>query len=471
MRFDLKGTDSTAWYRREYSLIAAIGALYLALMDKYSAFYLDNSWFLSFSHSFWVDHVPGDGFMLSVFPSGMGGVVAFGKLAAFVQGAALNFLGWSLTNAILLSVAFTLTSLVLWAQTCRRLGYSANFTLCYVALLGFSEPFVSVSQQARYEFLLVFLLALSFWLAAHEQIFFAVFIAALAAEIEPVGIVVVLAMVTFLLSSNIRKSARPPRMLLSILSGAAAAAGVYFLLHPHIVSVMRSTDWGSFHDREVAWPGGFVTAYYLVFRRHFPELAVVVAAIAACVLPGKRRLLRDWPALCVGVLVVASCVLRWPNTNYFCVIAPFLCLFLIQVFYAERYRVLILAVIVLFTVPQYAWRYQIWSSRRAGVLQREQREVSAAIDRAAVAIGKPPEEVRILGNYTLWFAHPHRFVNLNRLIVTPSVLRDADLIVCFDRPVNPPSTQDISCPELEGVEEFEAMGIRNGEVRVLRRVR
>jgi hypothetical protein len=67
--------DTAAWFQRsEYVLIALLGLLYLALMGKYGALELDNIWFLSFSHSFWVDHISTDGFMLSTFPSGMGGV-------------------------------------------------------------------------------------------------------------------------------------------------------------------------------------------------------------------------------------------------------------------------------------------------------------------------------------------------------------------------------------------------------------
>jgi hypothetical protein len=460
--------------RGEYVLIALLGLLYLALMGKYSALELDNIWFLSFSHSFWVDHISTDGFMLSTFPSGMGGVVAFGKIAAFLQGSVLNVVGWSLTHAILISIFFTLCSLVLFAQTCRQLGFSANFTLCYVALLGFSEPFVAVSQRARYEFLIVFMMAVALWLAARQRPALAVFAAALATEIEPVGVVVVLATVTFLFSSEIRdKTLRPSRLILSMLAGMAAAVVVYCLLHPDIVSVLRSADWVTFKKRPAPWPGGFVAAYYFAYRRHLPELAVVLIAGVMSLRPGKRHLLAKWPALCVGVIAVAGSVLRWPNPEYFCLIAPFLCLFVLQVFYVDRYRNIILAAIVLATVPQYAWRYRTWSSRHAAVSQHEQEEVSAAIDRAAVAVGKPSEQVRVLGNYTLWFAHPHRFVNLNRLIVTKAVLRDTDLIVCFDRPVNPPSTQDISCPEL-GRAEFEdagALGVRNGWVRVLRPVR
>ena len=468
---------SPAWFqRREYLLIALLGLLYLALIRKYSGFELDNIWFLNFSHSFWVDHLQTDTFMLKPFPAGMGGVAGFGKLAAVIQGVTLNLVGWSLTNAILISIAFTLLSLVLFAQTCSCLGYSGNFTLCYIAFLGFTEPFVAVSQRARYEFLAIFLLSLALWLAARNKPILAIFVAALATEIEPAAIVITCATATFLFSSNIRSKAfRMPALLLRIFWGAAAAMVVYLLLHPHIVSLFQSADWVSLKQQpaSASWPGGFVAAYYIVYRRHLPELVLLFAAIAAFLLPRNRHLLLEWPALCTLVIVVAATILRWANTSYFCFIAPFLCFFILQAFYSDRYRNWILAAILFFTLPQYAWRYRIWSSRHAALSQHDQNEIGAAIARAATAIGKPPEELHLLGNYTVWFAHPHLFVNLNRLIVNPSMLHDADVILCFDEPVNPPSRQEISCPELNSADyrQIESMALRNNQFRLLRPIR
>src|SRR5580704_3947309 len=129
---DTGNGDSPIWFKRpEYPLIAFIALLYIALIGRYNAFDLDSRWFPSFSHAFWVDHIQTDPFMLGIFPSGMGGVIAFGKLAAIIQGALLNLFGWSLAAATLISSAFVLLSLILLSRTCLNLGFSANFTLCY----------------------------------------------------------------------------------------------------------------------------------------------------------------------------------------------------------------------------------------------------------------------------------------------------------------------------------------------------
>ena len=440
---------------RQIALIAVIGLLYLALIGRYNAFDLDSRWFPSFSHAFLVDHLQTDPFMLGIFPSGMGGVIAFGKLAAIIQGALLNLFGWSLAAATLISSAFVLLSLILLARTCRNLGFSANFTLCYIALLGFTEPFVATAQRARYEFLPVFLLALALWLAVRKNIVLSIFLAALATEVEPAAIVIPFAVATFLLSSNAKsRSLRTSQLIARILLGATAAAAVFFFLHPHILSIFRSADWHALDAGNVHAPGGFVTAYYIVFRRHLPELALLLAAIARCTLADKRHLLLQWPALCVAVIVILAELLHWPNYAYFAFIAPFLCLFLMQAFYADRYRHWILAAILLFTLPQYAHRYKWGSPQYAALSQHDENVVNAAITRAAALIGQPPEQLNIIGNYALWFAHPHLFVNLNKKIVTPAMLASADLLLCFDRRIDPSAhtNEEIPCADLDQID-------------------
>jgi len=188
--------------RPEYGLIALIAILYVVLAGRYNAYDIDSSWFPSFSWSFWVEHLPTDVFMQASFPDGMGGVVAFGKLAAITQGLLLNLFGWSLSVATLVSSAFVLLALLLIASACRTLGYTKNFVFCLIALMGFSEPFVAAGQRARYEFLPLFLLALALWVGARKQIVLSIFIATLATEVEPAAIVIAFAIAVFLLASN-----------------------------------------------------------------------------------------------------------------------------------------------------------------------------------------------------------------------------------------------------------------------------
>jgi hypothetical protein len=444
------------WKRREYALIAIIGALYVVLIGRYNAFDIDSSWFPSFSYSYWVEHIETDTFMRGTFPSGMGGVVAFGKLAAIAQGALLSVFGWSLPAVTLISAGFVLVSLVFFADTCRRLGYSTNFTLCFIALLGFTEPFLAAAERARYEFLPVFLLSLALWLATRRNVVLAMFVAALAAEVEPAALVIAFAVGTFLLWLNTQVRTR--QLFVRMLLGVAGAGTVFFLLHPHFVSIFRSANSRAVNKGYIPVPGGFVAAYYYAYPRHLPELAVLLVALVVCAVQ-KRHLLVEWPALCITVVLGLAMLLRWPNVAYFAFIAPFIWFFVLQVFYTDRRRNCILAAILLFTLPQYIHRYKLWSPQliRAFSLG-EQKELQAAIGRAAARIGKEPEELNIVGDYALWFAHPHLFVNLNQEIVNPEMLRSADLLLCLDQPMNPNAvtTQEVLCSGVGAVDYKEA---------------
>jgi hypothetical protein len=466
--------DTTAWYRRpQYLVIAVLAIVYVAMLGRYRAFDLDNSWYLSFSYGQVIRHIPADTFALEVFPHGMGGTVAFGKLAALVQGTVLNLFGWSLTHAILISIAFALISLVLFAQTCHRLGYSDSFNACFITLLGLLDPFLAVSQKGRYEFLSVFLLAFALWLGARQLIFLSAFVAALGTEIQPAAIAIFVATGTFLIFQNLQtRRLRLPSLLLRFLLAGLAAATVYFLLHPDIVAVLRSANWHTFGAGGLNFPGGFV-AYYLVSRRHLPELALLLVAIVLSLLGKQFSALRDWPFLCFIAVLVVSSALRWANAAYFVFATPFLCLFVLQVFYRERYRNWILAAILLYTVPQIGYRAYIWTVRYPGLSASDQRQVRDTIDRLAASSGVPPETLNVVGNFSLWFAHPSRFISLSTNTVTPPILQNADLILCFTERVDPIVSAalsiEIPCGKLNAIPTRQAttLNLKGHELHLL----
>lgn len=443
--------NGTGFMRIEYVLYALITLLYVLLIGRYNVYDYDSRWFPSFSYAFVVDHIQTDAFVLEHFPNGMGGVIAFGKLAAVVQGNILNHVGWSLGAATSVSIAFILASIFLLALISRRLGYSRNFTLCLIALMGFTEPFVAASQSARYEFMAVFLLSLALYFAAYNRIVLAIFVGALATEVEPAAVVIGLSIATFILVEN-RNSKRlsTPLLLLRILTGAALAVCTYLLLHPGIVSIFRTAHIDKVNAEHPQIFGGFVTAYYLVYARHLPELAVILVAIGLCITTKRHHLLFEWPALCAAVIILGSTILQWPQSAYFAFIAPFLGFFVLQVFFTQSRRHLILVAILLFTIPQYIHRYRLWSRQTPGFSRRDEREVDDGIRRAAAKLNKPADQLNILGDYALWYAHPNLFVNLSKRVINPNILAHADLLLCLDHPFNPTArtTEEVLCGDL-----------------------
>lgn len=445
----------------EYGLLFLIAVVYFILIGKYRAFDIDDTWFPSFSYNFWVRHICVDTFMLKSFPDGMGGVRAFGKLAAITQGFILSCLGWTLRNSIMISASFVVGALVLLADVTRRFNRSTHINLCLIALLGLSEPVVVMAQKARYEFLVFFLLAVALWLAVRRLTIPAVFIAVMAVEIEPAAIVVPIAIMTVILTQAHRQG-EVRKQLIRITFAGICAGAVYLAMHPHIFSIIRSAHWDAVSDR--AYPGGFVMYYYFHFKRHLPDFVLlIVACFVASVY--RRHLFMQWPALCVLVIAIASALLRWDNAAYFGLISPFLCLFVIQALYVERYWKFILAAILLWMLPQYAYRYHFWSKQNAEFSQLEQQKVGNVIEQIARLQGTSPSQLSLMGSYTLWYAHPDHFVNLDKS--TLKAYRGGRVIfLCFDKaidPILPPETNsEVTCSQLDGfskkVESMELHG-------------
>jgi hypothetical protein len=95
------------------SIIAIlVVAVYAALFGNYRAnLAIDTPFYLSYSYNYCVNGVSTDATFGISFPIGQGGTVAFGKLAAIVQCAALAPFNWSPVAANFLSVAGVVLSM------------------------------------------------------------------------------------------------------------------------------------------------------------------------------------------------------------------------------------------------------------------------------------------------------------------------------------------------------------------------
>jgi hypothetical protein len=464
--------EALPWHRRpEYLALLLVGVVYVALIGRYRAYDLDDPWFLSFSHGYWVHGVQTDTFMRMAFPSGMGGVVAFGKLAAFVQGAILSVTGWTLAAGTLISVVFVFAALWLLIRACERFGYSSHFTACYVLLVGLTEPFVFASQKTRYEFLPLFLLALALWLVSRQSVLPAMFVGALAAEVEPTGVVVGCAIFVVIVVQNRKRGLPLGKTLLRVAIGAVAALAIYLLLHSDIVATLHAANWKAASAGR--FPGGFVTLYYLKYKRHLPELLVLLVAVAASFARARRGLFVDWPFLCVVTVAVISALLGWGNVPYFCFISPFVCLFLLQVFFSEKNWKWVAAAALLYTLPAYAYRFYYWDVRHPGFTESDERELAAAIVRAAALSGKTSAQASVVGSFEAWYAHPDHFANLDKRTATDSLLGSADVIVCPEKALDPvlapKDVDEVTCSTVRRIPSrvVEALNVRGHEMEIV----
>jgi hypothetical protein len=436
--------------RAEVMLVGGIVLLYLLLIDHFRTFLVDDPWFASFSYNFWNDGILTDTLYQRRFPNGMGGVEAFGKLAALVQAPVMNAVGWTLRGLQVLNTCFVAAALCLLADVCRRLGKSAHFALCVLAIAGLTEPFVLTAQGTRFEFLSIFLLMLALWCAVRGWVFPAALIACVSVEVEPSAIVVPLGVFIALLRMAETRAERLRRLPWLSLAVVCAAA-VYFALHPHAISTYRNARWASV-DASVG-THGFVYQYLFSYKRHLPDSATFLLALYVAA-RYRRHLLTEWPALAIAAISVASVLLRWGNPHYFVLLMPEFALFVTGALFDERRWKLIILTVLAITLPQYAYRFYISVRQAPALTAADQRQIGAAIERAAHREGLRTGDASVLGNSNIWFAHPQHFVALDRRVLQPGKTVRADVVVCFEKKLDPTLREmgsELKCSEMTGL--------------------
>jgi hypothetical protein len=376
------------------SIIAVlVVAVYVILFGNYRVnLAIDTPWNLSFSYNYCMKGLDiADTFGVA-FP-GSGGVIAFGKLAAMVQCAALAPFNWSLVAANVLSVAGVVLAMAVIFAFLMSQGFGRLEAVTCCLALAATEPFVAMANQSRYDYVTFLLAVCGLLLAARRHLLLAGLISALAIEVHPIGIMAPIYLIAYELTRMIQ--IRRFRLEFSgvgkMAIGGLLGLAVYFILHPHIVALLANGTAG--------WNNGvghFLYPYFFTTRlyRHLPELAV----FAVCFLVHIRR--RDysrWPFPLITSLATFFTGFFIPHGNYFYTpfwyFPSFLLVFL-TISVAWRAVAVPVLVLVLF-VPQYAVAYvEGHKYARQGELQ---------VARSVIASrGTDLSHATIFGDFIFW---------------------------------------------------------------------
>lgn len=425
------------------AILLAIFIYYLLIFLRYRPYEIDNPWFLSFSYNFSVEHIQSDRFMQIPFPGGMDGTQLFGKLAAYLQAAIVGPLGWQQRPAAVLSSLFVVLSLAMWWLQLEKLRLDRRLILCFLVIAGISEPFVATAMKFRFEFLSFAFISLGLLLVACRKPFLGVFIAALAVEVEPFAIAGLIPI--FILVFSTGKFARPHFARLA--AALALAAAVYLVLHPNILHPHPYlSELSAVRASPQQFDGGAFAAYFLERRRHLLELFCFLLAAAVYWLR-RRSMPSHYLALSALLLTLFFIAMPHGNPAYIIFVYPFLLATTLMAFQAQRWPALILAVALLSTVPQQAYLFTL--TRHLGYRSADIAAVSQAIQAAAQTLHTPDANLRIYGDYRVYFAHPHLYTSASGM--TMSSVSDADLYLCFDQAPQPASLEPIYvvyCPVL-----------------------
>ena len=417
------------WLQREFRgavllLLAALFALYQALFLNYRPYDVDNPWFLSFSYVQHVEHLRTDEFLHMRFPFGMDGTQFFGRIAADGQAAVAALFGWQQRPMAVLSSIAIVSALGLWAWSLRRMGYSPRLILTFVVVAGCAEPYVSAANRFRFEPLSFLLTSAALLLSTFDLVFLGILVAAIAVETQPSALLGLVPVLIF----NLARHGLSAKLVLRASAALALGAAVTLLLHPQLGPLLRhgeATPGSVPLHVLVADHSGFI-AYFLM-PRHLPETLFLAVTPWVFLLRGKRLPERTawiaWSALAAASLAVVS---PHPNVIYTLFFYPLL-LLLALLWFADRHLPWIAAVCILSATAQYGYLAHL--NRGQGYRASDIAKVSAMIAQGEQTAGLNDAEVHLLGDYSLWYAHPHNFVAAGENNTAYAAL--SDLLLCY----------------------------------------
>jgi hypothetical protein len=357
---------------------------------------IDTPWDLSFSYNYCIKGIDTDPTFGSTFPNGMGGTVAFGKLAAMVQCAVLAPFDWSLVAANALSVAAVVLSMAAIFAFLVDQGFGRSEALACCLALAATEPFVAMANQSKYEYVTFLFGACGLLLAARRHLLLAGLVSVLAIEVQPIGIIALI----YLTAYELGRIFQTRQFRVELASAAKMALGgvlgvtVYFILHPHILALLAAnpnpTEWGKEGSTH------FLYAYFFKARlyQHLPELAIFIACLLVYIWRGNYM---RWLFPIIASLATFFVGFFISHQNYFYTpfwYFPAFLLVFVTVGVAWRAVAVPVVVLVLF-VPQYAVGYV------EGHKYAAQGELQVA--RSAIAgRGIDSSHVRIFGDSIFW---------------------------------------------------------------------
>lgn len=405
-------------------VLAALFVLYQVLFLHYRPYDVDNPWFLSFSYNHFVDGIGTDQFLCMRFPFGMDGTQFFGRLAADGQAAVAAVFGWQQRPMAMLSSVAVVSGLGLWAWALRRLGYSPPLILTFLIAAGTAEPYVSAANRFRFEPLSFLLTSAGLLLSTFDLMFPGILLAAVAIETQPSALLGLVPVLIF----NVARHGLSKRLMTRAATALCLAAAFTLTLHPHLWHLLLSggSTPGAVPLHLVAADHSGFIAYFLMLR-HLPETLFLALTPWVFLFRGRRLPYKTawiaWSAVAATGLAILS---PHPNVIYTMFFYPLL-LLLSLLWLTDRQLTWVAVACIASATAQYAYLAHL--NRGQGYSGDDIAKVGTMVTAGVRSIGMDDAKVRVFGDYSLWFAHPHNFVAAGDNNV--SYAAGADLLLCY----------------------------------------
>ena len=367
----------------------------------------DDACFVSIAYNHFVKGIQTDEiFGTTVGSGGYGGVLLFGKTYTHVQGIILNRVGWTKSNAHLISSALLLLALLLWYQIARKVGLNTRSAIYFALAMLIIEPFFGAANIARPDAMTFLIVSGGLLTFLYKRYLLSGFLVMLAIETHPMGVVVVFYMIAafvFLMKRSSFTKIDVVKMATMLFIGIIIGGLYYYILHRENISLLASSIVSantapSWEIREGGnWVNSMLYEYFFEtkYYRHIPELVFILACISYYFLRRNFRRNVFISALLLASLVIGV-IVRRPNFMYAVYIYP---AFLLLVFwlFQDRKLIKVLAILILiYLIPQYTFV----------MIKNREYNIEEYLDNVAALV--PEDAVPVLGGPNAWFAMKER---------------------------------------------------------------
>jgi hypothetical protein len=390
----LSGNQSTKVFIGLLYIISILLA-YLFLHIRLRPHDVDDGWSLSYLYNYFHKGITGD----LNFGDPLNGVQFFGKLHALLAAFILDGAGWTRTNGHLLSLFFMGSALILWFILLKALGQS-RFLAGFFCLTAFLlDPFFTAASSTRLEAFEFFVITLALTAFIYRWWASSMFLAWLAIESHPIGVMAFFYMGAALASSpSLQRSFQEKNLaiLIRLALGFLSGAALFVLLHqealPHLPGLLIQKNL----PQQIKSYGPLFEYFFLTkYLRHLPELLLFLAALFFFFKKGIFHQNRFTLFFLISTLV-AGLLIRRPNFHYALFFYPPLLLLALTVAEALKILPILSLGLWLFLMPQYLL---VYIQNRSYDFPGQVRTLSTAL---------PDDGLPVVANANEWFAFYRR---------------------------------------------------------------
>ena len=385
--------------RTDYVLVSifiiAVFSVYIALHSIYRLENPDDACFISIVYNYFTKGIQTEiTFGTGTGSGGYGGVLLFGKTYAYIYGSVLDMVGWTKSNAHIISTTFLILASFVWYKIVRIVGFNRRSASFFSLAMLIIEPFFNAANFARPEALCFLIVSCSLLLFLRKKYFLSGCFAILAVEIHPMGmtaILFVLAAFVFHMYKYSLNKREIYRLIISLVIGFISGGIYYYFLHRNNLNLLASTiregNTGSVKINSPLYEYFFMARYY----RHIPELLFFLACIMIYFF--KKRFIKNvFISVSLILTLLLSIIIKRSHFMYTIYFYPPLLLLAFWIFQQRNLIKVFTILILLYLIPQYTF---VFLENRNFNLDRYIKNVTEIA---------PKDDIPILGGPNAWFA-------------------------------------------------------------------